>query len=81
MAIPEAKAHFPDLPAEYCEDVEALAEGCDALVVATDWRDYRHLPLREMAARMKGTFVLDARNLLAPEEVRRHGLTYEGVGR
>jgi UDPglucose 6-dehydrogenase len=50
-------------------------------VVVTDWQEYKHLPLEQMKARMRGKLLLDARNLLNPHEVREHGLTYLGIGR
>lgn len=81
VAMENAKRLYPDLPVEYCCDPEALATGCDALVVVTDWPEYTRLPLGAMKARMKGDLILDARNLLEPERVQEAGLTYVGVGR
>lgn len=81
IAIENAKRLYPDLPVEYCEDVECLSMGCDALVVVTDWQEYKHLPLDAMKARMRGDLILDARNLLNAGDVRERGFTYVGVGR
>lgn len=81
VAIPSARCHYPDLPVEYCESAEALATDCDALVIVTDWPEYRQLPLAAMKARMRGDLLLDARNLLKPGDVVKHGLTYAGIGR
>ncbi len=81
IAMDRAKAQHPKLPVEYCEDAICLALGCDALVVVTDWQQYKHLPLAEMKKRMRGDLLLDARNLLNAAEVSRHGFTYVGVGR
>ncbi len=81
IAMPNAKRLLPDLPVEYCESAEALAVGCDALVVVTDWPEYTRLPLAALKASMKGDLVLDARNLLDPVSVEEAGLTYIGVGR
>ena len=58
-----------------------MAKGCDAVVVTTDWDDYRHLPWAAIAGAMRGTLVLDARNLVAADAVRAAGLTYVGIGR
>jgi UDPglucose 6-dehydrogenase len=57
------------------------AEGADALVILTDWRDFAEVPLDELAGRMRGELVLDGRNVLTAHEVERHGLRYMGVGR
>ncbi|MDQ3459739.1 MAG: UDP binding domain-containing protein, partial [Deinococcota bacterium] len=81
ISIANTQKLYPDLPVDYCDTPECLAIGCDALVVVTDWQDYKHLPLTEMRARMRGDFLLDARNLLNPGEVRAHGFTYASIGR
>lgn len=81
IAIPHARAQHPELPVSYHEDVVELAKGCDAVVVTTDWDDYRHLPWAAIAGAMRGTLVLDARNLVAADAVRAAGLTYVGIGR
>jgi UDPglucose 6-dehydrogenase len=61
--------------------VDELVRGCDAVVIVTDWDDYRHLDWAALAEEMRGTLVLDARNLLKPDVVAAAGLTYVGVGR
>lgn len=81
VAMPSAKRHYPDLPVEYAADELTLAEGCDALVVVTDWQQYRQLDLPRLKERMRGDLVLDARNLLQPQAVRAAGLNYVGIGR
>lgn len=81
VAMPKAREHYPDLAVDYAETVEELAEGCDAIVLVTDWAEYRHLPLAALKAAARGDLLLDARNLLNPEEVARHGFTYLGIGR
>jgi len=81
IAMEVCKKQHPDLPVEYCEDEACLAMGCDALVIVTDWQDYKRLPLKEMKARMKGGFILDARNLIQAEDVEPFGFKYGGIGR
>ena len=81
LAIDNARRLHPDLPVEYCEDVACLAVGCDAVVVVTDWPQYRELDFEEIAKRMSGKLVLDARNYLQPAQVRNAGLEYVGIGR
>ena len=76
-----ARRFYPDLPVEYCADESELATGCDALVVVTDWPQYRQLDFADLKQRMRGQLVLDARNLLQPSQVRGAGLTYVGIGR
>lgn len=81
VATAHAREQFPALEVAYAEDEIVLAHGCDALVVVTEWEQYRHLDWRQLAEAMRGTVVLDARNVLRPEPVRAAGLTYVGVGR
>jgi UDPglucose 6-dehydrogenase len=81
VAVPHARAQYPDLPASLHERVDELVQGCDAVVIVTDWDHYRHLKWGPLAASMRGSLVLDARNLLKPELVEAAGLTYVGVGR
>ena len=81
ITMPNAQVQYPDLNVEYCDDVTALANGCDAVVVVTDWDEYRDLPLDEMKTQMRGALIMDARNLLEPSEVEAKGFDYVGIGR
>jgi UDPglucose 6-dehydrogenase len=81
VAMPHAKAHQPVLPVTFAENEIDLARGCDAVVVVTDWDQYRHVDWDAVASAMRGSLVLDARNLLKPDTVRAAGLTYVGIGR
>jgi len=81
IATPHTHAQHPDLPATLHDVIDDLAKGCDALVITTDWNDYRHLDWPHLATLMRGNLVLDARNLISPDAVRAAGLTYVGIGR
>ncbi len=81
VAMPNARRFYPDLPVEYTDDEVELARGCDAVVVVTDWDQYRRMPLGEIAEVMQGKLLLDARNLLQPAHVTEAGLDYVGIGR
>ena len=81
IAMEQAQKFCPDLPVEYCKDVDCLAMSCDAVVVATDWPEYKQLPLAAMKEKMRGNLVMDARNLLKAEDVEKHGFAYVGIGR
>ena len=60
--------------------LEALA-GADAVVLVTEWEEFKQLDWAAVAERMAGTLLVDGRNALDPEAVRAAGLTYEGIGR
>ncbi|MEQ7872406.1 UDP-glucose/GDP-mannose dehydrogenase family protein [Sphingomonas sp. ASV193] len=72
----------PLLPAiAYADEADAVAEGADALVIVTEWDEFRALDLAALAKRMRGKALVDLRNIYAPVEAERVGLTYSGIGR
>jgi UDPglucose 6-dehydrogenase len=64
-----------------CADAYAAAEGASALAVLTEWEEFRFLDLAKVRSLMVGANIVDARNLLDPAAVRRHGFTYDAIGR
>ncbi|HVV38073.1 MAG TPA: UDP-glucose/GDP-mannose dehydrogenase family protein [Acidimicrobiales bacterium] len=64
-----------------CDDAYAAVEGAAALAVLTEWEEFRFVDLTKVRSLMVGTNIVDARNLLDPAAVRRHGFTYDGIGR
>jgi UDPglucose 6-dehydrogenase len=62
-------------------DLAHLAQDADALVLVTDWPEFRELPFRELAARMRCPLIVDGRNSLDRELVTASGLEYLGIGR
>jgi len=53
----------------------------EALVIATEWKEFASVKLGELKARMQAWFIFDGRNLLNPSEVRQSGFSYYSVGR
>ena len=79
VAIPEAR---PLLPAvEFGTDAYDTASGCDALVLATEWNQFRSLDLRRLKTLMKSPVLMDLRNVYEPVDMKRLGFRYAGVGR
>ena len=66
---------------EYASDAYDCSNGCDALVLATEWNEFRALDFVDLARRMKSKTLVDLRNVYDPEEMRSLGWAYEGVGR
>ncbi len=58
-----------------------VAEGADAIVIITEWDQFRALDLDRMKLMMKAPLMIDLRNIYRPEEVRRRGFTYHSIGR
>ncbi len=66
---------------DYAADPYACAEGADALVIVTEWEQFRALDLRRLRAALKSPVLVDLRNVYAPEEARKQGFSYVSVGR
>ncbi len=65
----------------YAESAESVADGADALVVVTEWDEFRALDLGELAGRMRGKVLVDLRNIYDRTDAEKAGLAYRGVGR
>lgn len=79
VAAYDPEATSPDL--EMHDDPVSAARGADLLVVATEWPEFRSVPLAKVAEVMEGDVVYDLRNLLDPDAVRAAGLQYMALGR
>lgn len=66
---------------ELVADPLDAAKGADVLLIATEWPDFQAVDLRKVRDVMAGTAIVDARNILDPDAVRRLGMEYYGVGR
>ncbi|MEA3081175.1 MAG: UDPglucose 6-dehydrogenase [Sphingomonadales bacterium] len=72
----------PLLPGvEFADDAYAAADGADALVIVTEWDEFRALDLERIAASLKGKILIDLRNVYDRAEAEATGLTYYGIGR
>ncbi|MGB9662696.1 MAG: UDP-glucose dehydrogenase family protein [Moorellaceae bacterium] len=81
VALDNARRALEELEVEFFQDPYALASGAEALVLATDWPQYRQLDLVRLAGMMCTPVLLDGRNLFDPREAERAGWIYIGVGR
>jgi len=79
-ALAEARRRFGDRVTGVEHRYDAL-DGADALLVLTEWQEYRVLDYDQARRRMKRPVVVDARNLYEPARMREHGFTYDSVGR
>jgi UDPglucose 6-dehydrogenase len=78
-AMDKAKALLPDVTC--VEDMNAVAEGCDALVVATEWDEFKKLDLERARKSLTHPIMFDGRNLFDRGEMERLGWIYKSVGR
>ncbi len=81
IAMGVCKAQHPELRITYCEDALSVADKADALVLVTEWPEFRDLSLSALVQRMSHAVLIDGRNLFPPEEARRAGFDYTGIGR
>jgi UDPglucose 6-dehydrogenase len=79
VGIEQARKELPDI--EYCEDPYLCAKGADALVLVTEWVQYRAMDLERLRREMAQPVVIDLRNIYRPDEMAAHGFVYESVGR
>jgi UDPglucose 6-dehydrogenase len=66
---------------DFAENAHAAASDADALVIVTEWDEFRALDLDKIAALMRGKVLVDLRNVYNRDEAEEAGLTYYGVGR
>ena len=65
---------------EFAEDAYGVATDADALVLVTEWDEFRALDLKKLAGAMRGKALVDLRNVYEADEVTRAGLSYRGIG-
>lgn len=80
QATETAKKIFGDR-IEYCKNEYEVMNDADALIIITEWNQYRGLDLEMAKKLMRGNIILDTRNLLDIEKMKELGFKYEGVGR
>jgi UDPglucose 6-dehydrogenase len=78
IAEEEARRLMPRI--EFAEDVLECVTGADAVVLVTEWDEFKSMDLDAVAERMAGRVLIDGRNALDPAAARAAGLTYEGIG-
>ena len=81
IALERARKENPDLALAYCQAAEEVFEDADAVVLATEWPEYRELNWEKLRSLMRHPFVLDGRNFLDRERLRNAGYGYAGFGR
>src|ERR1700759_2233629 len=79
VGMEQARKELPDI--EYCNDPYTCVRGADAMVVVTEWVQYRTLDLERLKREMNQPVVVDLRNIYRPEEMAALGFTYESIGR
>lgn len=79
VAMDEAKKHLDNV--EWCKDSYEAAANADALVIITEWNEFRALAISRLAEIMKSKIMIDMRNIYKPEDMRARGFHYVSIGR
>jgi UDPglucose 6-dehydrogenase len=79
MAMDNTKKILPDLT--YCQDEYNTARNSHALVILTEWNQFRNLDLNKIKKLMKNPILIDSKNLYETSKVKELGFTYAGMGR
>jgi UDPglucose 6-dehydrogenase len=80
VAMDNARKILPE-GVEYCSDSYDAVIGADALVIVTEWNQFRSLDMERIKAVANGRVVVDLRNVCSPERMADQGFEYHGVGR
>jgi UDPglucose 6-dehydrogenase len=79
VAMENAKTVMPNLT--YVKNSYEAAQGADAIAVVTEWNEFKLINFERIAKTVKNKIVFDGRNLYDPQQLRRYGFAYFGVGR
>ena len=80
-AMDKAKELLPGDGVHYIDDMDEVSNGCDALVIATEWPQFKELDLAKSKKVMTAPIMFDGRNLFDPVLVEKLGFTYKSIGR
>ena len=79
QAMTKAKAVAPDIT--YCADAYEAASGADAVLIVTEWDDFRDLDWTRVLSLVEQPLLIDGRNMFSPEEMSERGFRYVSIGR
>jgi UDPglucose 6-dehydrogenase len=78
-ATEKARAIVPDVV--YCADAYHAAEGADAILIATEWDEFRRMDWKRLLSIVEQPLIIDGRNVFNPDEISREGFRYVSIGR
>lgn len=81
-AMPTMRALYPNQPLlNFCESAMEACTEADALVIATDWREFKSPDFHRIKQQLKQPLIIDGRNLYSPKRMQQYGFIYLGIGR
>ncbi len=81
VAVEDARLALSGSNVEYCSSAIEAAKGADAVILATEWNEFRNLDMKAAKEIMAGNTFVDAKNVYDPNEMRRIGFRYFAIGR
>jgi UDPglucose 6-dehydrogenase len=78
-ATEKAKAVLPNVT--YCADPYQAAAGADAILIVTEWDEFRQMDWKQLFSAVEQPLVIDGRNVFSPEEITQNGFRYLSIGR
>jgi UDPglucose 6-dehydrogenase len=78
-ATEKAKAVLPNIT--YCADAYQAAAGADAILIVTEWDEFRQIDWKRLLSTVEQPLVIDGRNVFSPEEISQNGFRYVSIGR
>ena len=79
VAMDRAKEIMPDI--EYCTDAYKVAENVDAIILVTEWKEFKNLDFKKLKELMRQPVFLDGRNVYDSDKIKELGFIYAGIGR
>jgi UDPglucose 6-dehydrogenase len=79
VSMEQAKLELPNVT--YCDSAYSCAAKADALVIVTEWEQFRALDMTRLKKEMARPVIVDLRNIYRPDEMVEHGFTYASIGR
>ncbi len=81
VAMENAKKIFKDLTIEFAKDKYIAIENSDAIVIVTEWDEFKYMDLLKVKEIMKGNVIIDGRNIFDRKKIEKFGFIYYGIGR
>jgi len=78
-AMEKAKKIFNDV--DFCKDSYETSKDADALLILTEWNEFKELDIKKIKSSLKNLIIFDGRNVYNPEDLRNEGFTYISIGR
>jgi UDPglucose 6-dehydrogenase len=77
--MPNARREAPEVV--YCDSPYAVGDASDAIIVVTEWNEFKQLDMARLRQSMRQPVLVDGRNIYEPAAMRALGFTYVGIGR